>query len=319
MVRNWNRLVAGGSARLILLSLALVVMAGCGSATTGNPGPSHSPSPKYNPIYGVDFGPWTQADAPGALVPDERIKAQLKVLQGRTTWIKLGGATGGTESVPKLARQMGFKVVGCAFLNGNAEFDKKEVDQLEKEVLAGDVDVALVGNEAVHNKYEKVARVVALLDQVRQDTNSKVPVATVEPAQVLIDNRALIQHSDVVFANITPFSYHVPLDKSVAWIQDSYANVQAVASGKEVRIGETEWPSAGGEFGAGVLASPETQAAYVIQTEAWARGKSVGMFFFEAFDEPWLKAADSNFGPHWGLFSADLALKPGLEQVFAKP
>lgn len=295
------------------------MMAACGSATTGNTGPSPSPSPKYNPIYGVDFGPWTQGDAPGTAVPDKRIKAQLQALRGRTTWIKLGGATGGVENVPHLAHQMGFKVAASAFIGGHQPNDDQDILQLEKTIKAGDVDLALVGNEAVHNHYIKVPALVQLINKVRQDTAGKVPVGTVEPAQELMDNPTLVSNSDVVVANITPFSYHVPVDKALAWITDVYTKMKAASQGKEVRIGETEWPSTGGEFGKGVIASQENQALFFDQVETWARQNNVGVYYFEAFDEPWLKTADGSFGPHWGVFTSDLVLKAGMDKVFTRP
>jgi len=312
----------GWRARLIragAMSTVLATLAACGSsAATGKPKPSPSPTPSFNPVYGLDYGPWTQGDAPGPAVPDSRIETQLTLLKGRTQWIKIGGSTGGTEDVPKIAHGMGFKVAATAFINGNKAFDDAEVAELEKNVRAGYVDLAMVGNEAVHDGFMKAAPLAALITQVKQDLGGKVPVSTIEPAKEMIANPNLVQSDDLVVANITPFSYQVPESKAMAWITDEYSKVQAASGGKEVRIGETEWPSDGGTFGPGVVADQATQVKFMTEVTAWSRQNHVGAFIFEAFDEPWLSHADSSFGPHWGLWTSAGTLKPGLDALFAK-
>jgi len=301
--------------RPLAAALALVfTLAACG----GQAKPAPSPSPKFNPVYGVDYGPWTQGDQPGPQVPDDRIRQQLQVLKGRSTWIKIGGSTGGVENAPKIAHELGFKVASTAYINGKPADEAAEIAKLEENVKAGYVDLAIVGNEAVHNSLVKPAALAEMLKRVRQDTGGKVPVATVEPAKELIANPVLVQSSDVVIANITPFSFHIPEAQALAWIQDNYKQVQAAAGGKEVRLGETEWPSEGGAFGSGVVASQENQVAFMSSVVSWSRQNKVGVFLFEAFDEPWLKQVDSSFGPHWGLWSDDLTLKPGLEVLFKR-
>jgi glucan 1,3-beta-glucosidase len=277
------------------------------------------PPPRPAPVFGFDFSPYTQGDGPGFAVPDSRITSLLGVLRGRSTWIKVAGSTGGLANIPRLAHEMGFKVAAAAYINGDPSFDAAEVAQLEKSIKAGYVDLAMVGSEAVWDHFITADALAAEMDTVRGDIRgvSSVPVTTVEPDQSWFDHPQLAQHADVVVANVTPFSFHVPYSQSLAWVQQHY-NRLVHATGKTVYIGETEWASEGGSFG-GAVANPYNSARYFAAIEHWARPNHVGVFYFEAFDEPWLSQSDSSYGPHWGVFTTSGAIKPGMEDGFLTP
>jgi GPH family glycoside/pentoside/hexuronide:cation symporter len=258
-------------------------------------------------------------DGPGSVVPDERISSLLGILRGKTTWIKIGGSTGAMTNVPRIAHSMGFKVAATAYLNGDANTETAEIHQLEANVMAGYVDLALVGSEAVWIKVKTADALGALMDQVRGDIGRRVSVGTTEPDQAWFDNPGLAQHADLVVANITPFSFHVSYDRSMGWLQDRYGRLQR-QTGKPVFIGETEWATDGGYFNpGGPTANLYYATRYFANVEHWARPNHVIVFYFEAFDEPWLSKADSVFGPHWGVFTSQGAMKPGMEGGFQTP
>jgi len=258
-------------------------------------------------------------DSPGSPVPDSRIVSLLSVLRGKTAWIKIGGSTNGMTNVPRIAKSMGFKVAATAYLNGDAQSEASEINQLESDIRAGYVDLAMVGSEAVWVHVKTADQLAALMDQVRADTGRRVPVGTVEPDQAWFDHPVLAQHADVVVANITPFSFHVSFDQSLPWLQDHYQRLQR-STGRTVYIGETEWATDGGYFKpGGPVANLPYATRYFAAVEHWARSNHVGVFYFEAFDEPWLSSADSVFGPHWGVFTSQGIMKPGMGAGFQTP
>lgn len=275
------------------------------------------PSPVFAPVFGFDFSPFTVGDRPGDDVPDSRITSLLGVLKGRSAWVKIGSVTGGEANVPRIAKSMGFKVAATAYLSGDAAHDTPEVQQLEADINAGYVDLAMVGSEAVWIHAITAEALATEMDTVRSDIKARVPVATVEPDQAWFDHPILAQHADVVVANITPFSFHVPYDHALAWFKDRYAKLQQL-SGRTVYVGETEWASAGGDFG-GSIANQYYATHYFAAIEHWARPNHVGVFYFEAFDEPWLSSTDSKYGPHWGVFTSAGVLKSGMEDGFLTP
>jgi GPH family glycoside/pentoside/hexuronide:cation symporter len=190
--------------------------------------------------------------------------------------------------------------------------DEGSLKTLIDEVEKGYVDYAIVGNEEVHVKQLTAAQEVTYIQEVKQKLAGKVPVGTVEPDRELLAHPELMRASDLVLANIPPISYGVTLAKSLDYIKSEYAQLVQAAAGTEVGIGETEWPSAG--FGSTV----QEEAKYFVDVEAWSRAQNVKTFYFEAFDEPWLGQFNA-VGAHWGLWTADLQLKPGIDAVFAKP
>lgn len=315
-------------ARSVLAVLTVVLVASCGSSTATTPAGGQQatpPPPAAHPIFGVDYSPYTRpGEAPQAPVPDSRIRAQLQELVGKVLWIKVVGTGGGLANIPRIAHGMGLKVAEAAVLTPDAGATATEIRQLEDNVRNGYVDIALVGSETVFTNTLPAAAVVRYMNQVRSDLGGRVPVSTVEPARdpmlsgkpTLLQYTSLIHASDVVFANITPFSYKLGLEESLASLKRTYQAVVRAAGGKRVYIGETEWATEGGPFGAAV-ASPQNAATYFKLVEDWARANDVGVFYFEAFDEPWLTAGDAKFGPHWGIFTGDGTLKPGFDVVFA--
>ena len=309
----------GGAARLRTFPL-LAVVAGmavaCGSSAPNSPEASPTaaatPAP-YNPIYGVDLGLHVLSGKDGtAPVPESEVVQLLKVLQGRAQWVRIYDVGPPNQNAPELAHAMGFKVAASAILYGDMAGDEKALSILIDDVNRDFVDYAIVGNEEVHVKSLTAAQEVAYIQEVKQKLHGKVPVGAVEPDRELLANPELMRASDLVLANIPPISYGIPLNKSLDYITTEYAKLVAAAGGAQVGIGETEWPSAG--FGSTVA----DEAKYFADVEAWSRAQSVKTFYFEAFDEPWL-GRFNEVGPHWGLWTASLQLKPGMEQVFAQP
>jgi GPH family glycoside/pentoside/hexuronide:cation symporter len=136
------------------------------------------------------------------------------------------------------------------------------------------------------------ATLIGYIGEARQAVGNKVPIGTVEPDKTLLQHPEIMKACDVVLANIPPISYGIPPARALAYVQTTWQQISSLSGGHEVQIGETEWASDGVR-------------------------PLVKVFYFEGFDEPWLASTDT-VGPHWGIFTNTLMLKPGFEPVFQK-
>jgi exo-beta-1,3-glucanase (GH17 family) len=132
---------------------------------------------------------------------------------------------------------------------------------------------------------------------------------------VWMQHPELAQHVDAVVANITPFSLRHPYGDALSYVSKSYADLGQLTH-KQVWIGETEWPTEGGPHGS-ALANLDNATNYFAAVEHWARQNKVKMFYFEAFDEPWLGQIEAPFGDHWGVFTSTGILKQGMARGFS--
>src|SRR5579862_7919443 len=92
-------------------------------------------------------------------------------------------------------------------------------------------------------------------------------------------------------------------------IMQALNTVQTINSNAEFWIGETGWPTAGGNFGAGV---PSVANAQTFFTEGVCaiRQWGVNAFIFEAFDETWKPpTSGQDVETHWGIWDASRAAK----------
>ena len=308
------------SVTLIATAVATVVSA-CGSSGGSSDGgagastasASATPNP-YNPVYGLDIG-LHQTTSVTAPVTDDHIRQVLGALQGRTTWVRFVGTTGEGKRAAHIAKQLGFKVALASYYGGDPTHDQAETNQLMASFDAGDVDLAIAGSESIHEKHLTQPQLIAYITQVRTHVHGAIQVTTVEPDKEMLQNTQLIDAEDAVMVNIPPISYGIPIDKTLAYVQTTYSQLVAVAKGKPVIIGETEWPSDGGPDWP--VATPTNAARYFNDIENWARPANVPVFYFEAVDEPYL-GQFNDIGPHWGIFTADLVLKPGMAPVFQR-
>lgn len=302
---------------MALSTLAIVILSACGTTSptsVASPATSTTPTP---PVFGLDYGPYTVGDGPGDMVPDSRVEQLLTVLKGKVRWIKVPGASAGNTNVPRIAHGMGFKVVATAYITGDPKVEEAELKQLKIDIDNKWIDVAVLGSESIWVKAKTAPDLEAELDHLRTYIHGRLPLTTVEPNVVWIQHPDLVQHVDLVMANITPFSYQKPFNEALSYVNTSYAEL-VNKTHKEVWIGETEWATQGGLFGQ-ALANPETAANYFTAIEKWSRGNKVKMFYFEAFDEPWLGKLEPPFGDHWGVFTKDGSLKEGMDRGFSPP
>lgn len=256
------------------------------------------------PIKSLSFSPFKPGEDPegGDRVPAERIDADLAVLSKVTRNIRLYSSRLGLEQVPEIARKHGMSVTTAAWLSGDPEEDRGEIERAVK--LTNDnwnVRALYVGNEALLREEVTPEQLITYLREVRDRVEA--PVTTGEVWHVWIAHPELVKEVDFIAAHMLPYWEGVPADKAVEIAFERYDQLRAAFPGKKIVIAEFGWPSQGYNFKAadtGPHVQAETLRAFI--REAAKRGIEYNII--EAFDQPW-KVNEGSVGAYWGVFDAD--------------
>jgi exo-beta-1,3-glucanase (GH17 family) len=268
-------------------------------------------------IHGFNFSPYIDGQDPnhGAVVSLAQVQARMALIAPYTVWVRSFGMTRGLEHIPPVARTHGLKVAAGAWIGRDLDKNNLEVASLIAAAVAGHVDIAIVGSEALLRGDVTAAQLIAYIQQVRQAVPAQVQVATADTFNVLLANPAVVAAGDVVFPNIYGYWMGVPLANAVCALETAYQQIVAMAGGRRVIISETGWPSAGNAVG-GAVPSAQNAADYFLQFVSWAKANNVEYFYFQSLSEDWKAAYEGPQGAHWGVFDKDGVIKPGMQAVF---
>lgn len=268
-------------------------------------------------LSGLGFSPFTMGGNPndGDLATIEQVASHLQIAAPYTEWIRTYGMSGGLSAAGQIAQELDVKAALGAWIDSNDASNNTELDALIAAAKAGNVDIAVVGNEVLHRHDLPLADLVALIYEFRNAV-PEVPVTTAEVYSQWITNPELVDACDLLFVHCYPFWEGVGIDAASGALHAQYGLVETVANGKSVVVAETGWPSSGGPIGAAVP-SEDNAARYFLEASSWADSMNVQMFYFSAFDEPFKTDEPQGVGPHWGLFDGQLSLKPDRNLVFA--
>lgn len=301
---------------VIRLWLILCLMTAGGLTGCGSGGASSSACPLNKP-YGLCFGPYVDGSSPdeGAVATVEQVDRLLRLMRPYTDRVRLftcAPLRGSTESMASVAKRHGFHVAAGCWLSRNAQANRREVDWLMEEIRRGNVDLAVVGNEVLHRGDLTQTQ---LMDWLREVKKAGRPVTTNETYDQLLGAPAIAAECDVFMVSIYPFWMGVSIDEAFQAFVDAYRQVQNRYAGKSVVVGETGWPSAGNAVGQ-ARPSAANALSFLHRILGWSNRNQYGCYYFEAFDEPWKAAAEGPQGAHWGIWTSEGAMKPGVLDVF---
>src|SRR5205814_8174335 len=129
------------------------------------------------------------------------------------------------------------------------------------------------------------------------------------------EHPAVIAACDVVLPNYYPYWEGVSIDTSIATLHRQHQLVVAAAQGKPVIVSETGWPSAGNVI-CNAVPSAANASLYFLNFVSWARANNVPYFYFTSLSENWKANYEGPQGAHWGVWTSDGVLKPGMQTVF---
>ena len=275
------------------------------------PAPRGAPSFSRNgtDLVGLCFGPYLGGERPGETVISTAVlHDRLAVVAPRTTWLRSYGVDGGLEKFGAATHALGRKAAIGAWLTADPSANRRALLALVECGRAGDADLLIVGSECLLRNDLSERDLVTCLEWVRREVPG-VPVATADGYGELLAHPAVVGASDLLVVHVYPFWEGVDVGAAPARTVSAWESVSAVAGGRTVVIGEIGWPDAGTPHGQAVP-SEENAIRYLHETTALLEARGVPYFYFAAFDEAWKTSEPGGVGPHWGLWTGDLVLKP---------
>lgn len=166
------------------------------------------------------------------------------------------------------------------------------------------VDLCVVGNEALFNKFCSVSELTSLISRTKSELASvgyNGPFTTTDVVSAWTDNdvSSICAAIDVVATNAHAY-FNAGTNPSEAgkFVAGQLAIVEKVC-GKPGYVMETGWPTAGNCNGVACAGHAEQRTA--IQAIESELGNKVVFFSFR--DDPWKKPGDCNCEQHWGCAS----------------
>jgi exo-beta-1,3-glucanase (GH17 family) len=299
---------------LLAFLVALTFMSGCG-------GGGNSPVDLYpNNPYGFGLGIFTDGSNPdkGAIGTVDRASRLMDTIRPFSDSIFVYTCSplqNSTQSQPSLARQKGFvDIKGEAWISGDIVANAREIGYLKAEIAKENVDVAVVGSEVMFRNDLTSEQLQAYIRDVK--TAGK-PVAFCDTADQILAHPEIVTEVQVVMFNKYISWEGKSIDVAFTELVATYNEIKAKYPDKEIIVGETGWPSAGNTFNQAVP-SPENQLKYLEQVLMWSNINHIKIYWFEAFDEPYKAIREGELGAHWGLWTKDEVMKPGVLEVFKK-
>ena len=288
---------------------ALLVTLICAALTTL---PVHATE---KPFSGITYAGYRSDQNPleGRFPTPEQVSEDLEQLSAFTPRIRTYSAREGDNDIPRAAEQFGLRVIAGAWIDGNADANRAELEAVLKQARSPAVTHVIIGNETQLRKDLSTGRLALLLEEARGRTDK--PVSAAEPWGTWMKYPELAQHVDFIAAHVLPYWENVAIEDAVDYVFLRIAQLKARFPDKPVILTETGWPSGGGNRGKSV-ASPENQARFMkeLTTRAKAEGdrnqtEGLDYFIIEAFDQPWKAVKEGQVGAYWGLFTAERAFK----------
>jgi exo-beta-1,3-glucanase (GH17 family) len=264
-----------------------------------------SPLGNGEKLYCVSYSPFRGGQTPfdRTLQVDARqIEDDLTRLAAVTDCVRTYSTAFGLDQVAGIAERHGLKVIQGVWLGRERERNRAETETAV--ALAArypDTVRALVaGNEVLLRGELSATDLTASIREIKGRT--AVPVTYAEVWEFWLRNRAIAEAVDFVTIHILPYWEDIPIpaDQAAAHIADIHRMLAAAFPGKEIRLGEVGWPSAG-RMREGALPSPVSQARVIEDVLAVAKRDGFRANLIEAFDQPWKRQLEGTVGGHWGL------------------
>lgn len=135
-----------------------------------------------------------------------------------------------------------------------------------------------------------------------------VPMGYVDAYYEFTERPKITEACDVILANCYPFWEGCPLEYSLLYMKEMFAQATTAAKGKKVIVTETGWPNQGTNF-KGSYPSDKNAIKYFLNAQKWSKEDAIEMFYFSSFDESWKVGDEGDVGAYWGLWDKNENLK----------
>nr|WP_321243503.1 glycosyl hydrolase family 17 protein [uncultured Psychroserpens sp.] len=260
-----------------------------------------------NGMHGLCFSPYEEGQEAGDEISEEQIRRRMEIIKPYTKWIRTFSCTDGNEIIPRIANEYGIKTLVGAWLGDDDDINKREIAGLIKLAKDGYVDIAAVGNEVMYRGDLTEDELLDFMNEVKQAIPD-VPMGYVDAYYEFTDRPRITEACDVILANCYPFWEGCPLEYSLLYMKEMFAQATSAANGKKVIVTETGWPNMGTNF-EGSFPTYDNAMKYFINSQKWSKEDGIEMFYFSSFDESWKVGDEGDVGAYWGLWDKDEKLK----------
>lgn len=216
-----------------------------------------------------------------------------------------------------------FNNIGCpwvketlnsAHLQKNVQYNDRQIKLLV--TLANEYPEEImcvsVGNENRPSWGEDLVVPERLIEFARiLHAGCKQPVTYNEGASEWLNLEQLVNELDIISIHSYPLWNGIAADKALAMNKEDYRMIKARYPDKEVIFTECGWATHSNNSSMDCSqANPKMQKKYLKELWQWSETEGIGVFVFEAFDEPW-KGSDSPDEPekHWGIYDVNRVKK----------
>ncbi|WP_204345830.1 glycosyl hydrolase family 17 protein [Psychroserpens algicola] len=260
-----------------------------------------------NGMHGLCFSPYEEGQSAGDQISEAQIRRRMEIIKPYTKWIRTFSCTDGNEIIPKIAHEYGIKTLVGAWLGDDPEINTREIAGLIQLAKEGFVDIAAVGNEVMYRGDLTEDELLNFMYQVKKEI-PEIPMGYVDAYYEFTERPKITEACDIILANCYPFWEGCPLEYSLLYMKEMFAQAKLAANGKKVIVTETGWPNMGTSF-EGAHPSFDNAIKYFINAQKWSEEDQIEMFYFSSFDESWKVGAEGDVGAYWGLWNKDEDLK----------
>ncbi len=252
-------------------------------------------------LNGLCFSPYAEGQQVGDLLSAEQINKRLAIVAPHTKWIRTFSCTAGNEMIPELAKQLQLKTMVGAWISNDKIRNEKEIDSLIHLANTGRVDIAAVGNEALHRGEISEGELILYINKVKNAIPKHIEVGYVDAYYQFLERPKLIDACDLILCNFYPFWEGGANEYAWSYLNNMLEVTKLVSNGKRIIITETGWPSAG-EVIEQAIPSRINAMKYFIMAQQWATTNHIDLFYFSSFDESWKIEQEGKIGTSWGLW-----------------
>lgn len=258
-------------------------------------------------IHGLCFGAYKEGQSVGDVLSKAQIAQRMAIIAPYTEWVRSFSCTDGNENIPVNAHAKGLKTMVGAWISADQGRNELEIQSLIKLGKAGNVDIAVVGNEVLLRNELSEAQLLEYIARVKKELPG-IRVGYVDAYYQFHERPALADACDVILANCYPFWEGYSIDQATLYLAYMHQVAADAAKGKEVIITETGWPN-GGENTNQAVPSKENSMQYFVNAQNWAKAENIALFYFSSFDESWKVKEEGNVGDQWGIWDKNEQLK----------
>ncbi len=255
---------------------------------------------------GVTFDPMRKNDTQKTKTfhdPAE-IDADLALLADKVHAVRTYSVLKGLNEVPRLAAKHGLNVTVGAWIGGDLEKNRQEIEtliQISREDNPKIVRI-MVGNEVLLRNEITEEQLIDYIREVKKRTWR--PVSTSETWDKWLAHPELVKEVDYIGVHILPYWEGIAAEDAVDYVFDRHHALKQAYPNKPIIITEVGWPSDGQPF-KHATASIANQARFLREFLNRAAKEHIAYYIIEAFDQPWKMSDEGSAGAYWGIFNAD--------------